>query len=197
MIGLFKLSTPVKWAIFILSVMPLVLLSGPVAAETLKAFPSAEGYGANAKGGRGGRVIEVTNLNDSGTGSFRAAVMATGPRIVVFRVGGTIVLKSPLYPDADNSYLTIAGQTAPGDGIQLKGAAFGLRYGIHDVIVRHLKVRPGPVSSEENDGFVIGGGISSPVTHDIIVDHCSVYWGQDEGISISNNAEDVTYQWCI
>jgi len=173
-------------------------LDGPTTAQTLKAFPSAEGYGAYAKGGRGGRVIEVTNRNDDGPGSFRAAVMATGPRIVVFRVSGTIVLQSQLYPNKDNSYLTIAGQTAPGDGIQLKGAAFGLRYGIHDVIVRHLRVRPGPLPQDTSyDGFVVGGDITSDVTCNIIVDHCSVYWAQDEGISVSNNAEDVTFQWCI
>ena len=195
---LFGLSMPVKWAVLILRVILFVLVSGPTTAQTLKAFPSAEGYGAYAKGGRGGRVIEVTNRNDDGPGSFRAAVMATGPRIVVFRVSGTIVLQSQLYPNKDNSYLTIAGQTAPGDGIQLKGAAFGLRYGIHDVIVRHLRVRPGPLPQDTSyDGFVVGGDITSDVTCNIIVDHCSVYWGPDEGIAISNNAENVTFQWCI
>ena len=112
-------------------------------ALPLPAFPGAEGYGALARGGRGGRVIEVTNLNDSGPGSLRAAVNASGPRIVVFRVGGTIELKSDIIiRGEDQAYLTIAGQTAPGGGILLK------KYGLllintHDIVVRHIRVRPG------------------------------------------------------
>src|SRR5262245_61023392 len=89
------------------------------AAPSPLAFPTAEGYGRFARGGRGGRVIEVTNLKDSGPGSLRAAVEAIGPRTAVFRVGGTIHLKDKLV--IRNPYLTVAGQTAPGDGICLRG----------------------------------------------------------------------------
>src|SRR6266508_1855349 len=106
-----------------LIIVALILVHGgfgPRAAhgQTVKAFPTAEGFGANAVGGRGGRVIEVTNLNDSGTWGLREAVTQTGPRIVVCRVRETIELQSTIY--VTQPYLTIAGQTSPG-GIQLRG----------------------------------------------------------------------------
>ncbi len=96
-------------------------LAQPVFAASQLAFPGADGFGAQAVGGRGGRVIEVTNLNDSGPGSLRAAVEeASGSRTVVFRTGGTITLESEIY--LGNPYITIAGQTAPGDGITLRAS---------------------------------------------------------------------------
>jgi len=94
-----------------------ILLTGT--AQAIPAFPGAEGFGADSVGGRGGRVIEVTNLQQSGTGSLRACVEASGPRTCVFHVGGTIELTSGLA--IQNPYITIAGQTAPGGGITLKG----------------------------------------------------------------------------
>jgi hypothetical protein len=107
----------------------------PELARKIPAFPGAEGYGSAARGGRGGRVIAVTNLKESGPGSLRAAIDAKGPRTVVFRVSGTI--------DADlnirNDHITIAGQTAPGDGICIKGS---LKMSANDVIVRYIRVRP-------------------------------------------------------
>ncbi|HRT09276.1 MAG TPA: hypothetical protein P5233_12920, partial [Candidatus Paceibacterota bacterium] len=117
--------------------------TGPSAR--LRAFPTAEGYGQYAKGGRGGRVIAVTNLNDSGPGSFRAAVEAEGPRTVVFRVSGLITLESKLV--VRNPFLTVAGQTAPGKGICLRKYNFGV-YGTHDVIIRYVRVRPGNLSGQ-------------------------------------------------
>jgi hypothetical protein len=117
------------------------------AAPAVKAFPTAEGFGANADGGRGGKVIEVTNLNDSGPGSLRAAMEASGPRIVVFRISGTITLKNAIR--VRTPYLTVAGQTSPA-GIAIKGDGkpegdWGVWCvnGAHDVVLRHLRVRIG------------------------------------------------------
>src|SRR5262245_263844 len=105
------------------------------------AFPGAEGFGAETVGGRGGVVLEVTNLNDSGPGSLRQAIEVRGPRIVVFRVDGTIENKSPL--QIEHPHLTIAGQSAPGGGITLRGEE--VRVQTHDVVIRHLRIRTGDV----------------------------------------------------
>jgi pectate lyase len=160
------------------------------AGPALAAFPGAEGFGRNAVGGRGGRVIEVTNLNDSGPGSLRAAIDARGPRIVVFRVGGYIELKSML--DVNSPYITIAGQTAPGDGICLKN--YGLAVHADNVIIRYLRVRPSDITKQEFDSISILNG------RNIIVDHCSASWALDEVISVVSRRPtlgDVTVQWCM
>ena len=148
------------------------------------AFPSAEGYGRFAIGGRGGRVIKVTNLNDSGPGSFRAAVEADGPRTVIFDVSGKIVLQDKLA--IRNPYLTIAGQTAPGKGICIANYNLGM-LGTHDVLLRFLRVRPGDTSGQTLDGM----GMAS--TDHSIIDHCSISWTQDEAFS-SRGARNVTLQ---
>jgi len=119
-----------------------LLLAGVAAARDIPAFPGAEGFGAMTPGGRGGKVIFVTNLNDAGPGSFREACMAKGPRIVVFRVGGLIALASPL--KITEPYITIAGQTAPGDGICLRSDVFAVT--THDVVVRFLRSRLGDLT---------------------------------------------------
>src|SRR4051794_38085305 len=103
-------------------------LAMSAARAEVNAFPTAEGFGAKSIGGRGGRVIEVTNLNDSGPGSFRDCAENVGPRTCVFRVGGTIALTTPIAVQAANSYLTVAGQTAPGGGIQLINEDFAVEY---------------------------------------------------------------------
>ncbi len=149
------------------------------------AFPGAEGFGKYALGGRGGRVIEVTHLGDSGPGSFREACMAEGPRTVVFRVSGNIELESEL--KVKNPFLTIAGQTAPGDGVCVKNYQFN--FDTQHMIVRHMRFRPGDEKGKEQDAF--GGGGDH-----IIVDHCSVSWGIDETLSI-NKASNLTVQWCM
>ena len=156
----------------------LLCYAGALYSQQL-AFPTAEGYGKYAVGGRGGKVIEVTNLNSSGQGSFAAAVAASGPRTVVFRVSGTI--------DADvtisNDYITIAGQTAPGDGITLKGS---LGISASEVIVRYIRVRT------DGSGDALGGRYEK----NIILDHVSTSWGRDEVLSIYH-CEYVTIQWCM
>src|SRR4051812_36703247 len=108
--------------------------AAPASTSTLPAFPGAEGFGSMTPGGRGGKVYVVTTLEDSGPGSLREACEADGPRTVVFRVSGTIALKKQL--TVQHPYLTIAGQTAPGDGICLRDYTFGIA--THDVIVRYL-----------------------------------------------------------
>jgi hypothetical protein len=158
------------------------------APSTLPAFPGAEGFGATTPGGRGGKVLVVTNLDDSGPGSFRAAVDADGPRIIVFQVGGTIRLKQQLV--VKNPFATIAGQTAPGDGICLRDFTFGIA--THDVIVRYLRSRLGDVTAQEADCIDLLNG-----AHDCIIDHCSATWSIDECLSTSGNDQNCTIQWCL
>lgn len=154
---------------------------------TIPAFPGAEGFGAYTVGGRGGKVIEVTNLNDKGPGSFRAAVEAEGPRTVVFRVSGTIRLETPLR--IKNPYITIAGQTAPGDGICIQG--HGIDVSADQVIIRFLRVRPGDVLNKP-----IGDAISGRFVQNVIIDHCSMSWTMDE-VCTWYLLGNVTVQWCL
>ena len=150
------------------------------------AFPGAEGWGAQTPGGRGGKVIEVTNLDDSGPGSLRAAVQESGPRIVVFRVSGTIEMQSDMV--ITNSNITIAGQTAPGDGICLKNHKFLIA--ADDVIVRYLRLRRGRANGDRDDALAIE-------SKNVIVDHCSMSWGTDETLNTWHGSENITVQWSI
>lgn len=167
----------------------------------IPAFPGAWGGGMFTTGGRGGKVIAVTNLNDDGASSLRAALAAEGARIIVFRVAGTIKIDKDL--DINHPDITIAGQSAPGDGICIAGT---LNINTYNVIIRHLRVRRGvPVGGQGDDN--IGG---NPYHH-IIIDHCSTSWGMDENISlyrhmrpsfdgktqIKDPAENITIQWTI
>jgi pectate lyase len=165
-----------------------VLLAGASAARDIPAFPEAEGFGAMAVGGRGGKVIFVTNLNDAGPGSFREACMAKGPRIVVFRVGGLITLASPL--KITEPYITIAGQTAPGDGICLRSNVFAVT--THDVVVRFLRSRLGDLTRLESDSI----DIYTP-SRNVILDHCSASWSIDETLSPTGDIANITVQWCL
>jgi pectate lyase len=157
-------------------------------ASDLPAFPGAEGFGANTPGGRGGKVFIVTNLDDSGPGSFREACLADGPRIVVFAVSGTIALKTPL--TVTKPFLTVAGQTAPGGGICLRDATFAIA--THDVVVRYLRSRLGDETAREADALDVLNGSSN-----VIIDHCSATWSIDEALSLSGNNQNITVQWCL
>ncbi|OXA81269.1 hypothetical protein SAMN05444397_10313 [Flavobacterium aquidurense] len=146
------------------------------------AFPGAEGYGRFAVGGRGGRVVEVTNLDDNGPGSFRAAVNdGPGPKTIVFNVSGNIKLTDRLV--VNNPYITIAGQTAPGEGITISRAPVGLTG--NDGVIRFLKVRIG--GGKTYDGMGLTGANHS------IIDHCSISWTIDESFS-SRGAHNITLQ---
>ncbi|MBX3739335.1 MAG: hypothetical protein KF715_21785 [Candidatus Didemnitutus sp.] len=161
----------------------------------MPAFSGAEGFGTDTPGGRGGQVIAVTTLGPDGPGSLAAALRAKGPRIVVFRVGGTIRLARDL--NLDEPFVTIAGQTAPGDGICIRGGALRIR--THDVVVRHLRFRVGDDLAGPDPDNRDGIGIGNPrePVHHIVIDHCSISWAIDENVSLWHPCHDITVQWCL
>ena len=180
-----------------------VFTPGDLPQADIPAFPGAEGAGKFSFGGRGGEVYVVTTLEDGGPGSLREAVEAEGPRIVLFNVAGVIHLKEIL--TITNPYITIAGQTAPGDGVCINGETF--RINTHDVVLRYLRFRRGIIQPHMSRDDSVGG---NPVGN-IMVDHCSFSWGIDENISLYryayNAAEggkhligptrNITIQWSI
>jgi hypothetical protein len=164
-----------------LLIVILLFCSTTSLAQNQLAFPTAEGYGKYAVGGRGGKVYEVTTLNSSGPSSLGEAIGASGPRTIVFRVSGTIEGKFNI----KNDRITIAGQTAPGDGICIRGS---LGVSANDVIIRYIRVRANP--NIETDA--IGGRYKK----NIILDHVSASWSSDEVLSIYH-CENVTIQYCM
>ncbi|KQN37820.1 pectate lyase [Sphingomonas sp. Leaf407] len=160
---------------------PVAVAQGTAATPADTAFPGAQGWAAVTPGGRGGRILRVTTLAADGPGSFKAALEAKGPRIVVFEVGGvidlartTITIKEP--------FLTIAGQTAPSPGITLIRGGIDIR--AHDVIVRHLRVRPGLDGQAKRSGWEVDA-MNTVAATNVIVDHCTMTWALDENLSAS------------
>ena len=176
------------------SVYPLTIKAGQ------PAFPGAEGYGAYAKGGRGGRSLYVTNLRNSGIGSLRVAVEAKGPRVLVFRVAGTITLNSDLV--IDNPFLTIDGSHAPGSGIRLRKHGIVVR--THDVVLRHFRIRieesginvddPGVRYSAGDGEYALD---FTDGAHDDIADHLSLSWSTNKILSTTKLSDRITVQWCF
>jgi len=165
-------------------------LTAQAPADSLPAFPGAQGFGCYTPGGRGGRVIKVTNLNTSGPGSFQAACSESGPRIVVFDTSG--VIPGPV--NIAHGRVTIAGQTAPGAGITVKGkfsAASGREY-LEDIVVRFVRVRPAP--STDGDGSS-DDAVQFNQVRRCVLDHLSCSWSTDENIGMYMSQES-TVQWC-
>ena len=188
---------------FTLLIIGLCLCASVSAQPQTPAFPEAQGFGAFTKGGRGGEVFIVTTTEDYGVGepvikgSLREAVEAAMPRTVIFEVCGIIELKRPLV--IEDPYITIAGQTAPGDGICLKDYSFSVW--ADEAIIRYLRVRLGDVHRLESDAIDIGsvidnsGQLADIPSSNVIVDHCSAGWATDEIFTIGS--ERTTVQWSI
>lgn len=189
----------------------LILILLPVFkanAQTIPSFSGAEGFGAVTVGGRGGDVYHVTNLNNSGPGSFRAACEASGPRTVVFDVSGIIQLTEEI--KITNPYITIAGQTAPGDGIIVAGATVNMTGQVNDILIRYMRFRrsydkngPFPAPNTEDAGQCLVG---MSVSKNLMMDHISASWGTDENMSMYRcqleggsliPTKNITIQWCI
>ena len=176
----------------------LTLFSTFSSHAQLPAFPGAEGFGKYTVGGRGGQVIYVTNLNDSGAGSLREAINTSGPRTVLFKVGGLITVNSPLIISDPN--ISILGQSAPGDGIAITSSidsGAGIQISASEVIIRYIRVRRGTTLTYNGsaDAFYIESGVN------IILDHCSMAFANDENLGIArygaNPTQNITIQYSI
>jgi hypothetical protein len=174
--------------------LPLCLaLAAPAGYAQELAFPGAVGWAATTPGGRGGKLIRVTNLNADGPGSFKAAIETKGPRIVVFEVGGVIDMGRKEI-NIREPFLTIAGQTAPSPGITLIKTGMNVR--THDVIVRHIRIRTGADGQPKRSGWE-PDAFGTVSAYNVIVDHCTFSWALDENMSSSGprfKGKDIT-EW--
>lgn len=162
--------------------------------QTGPVFPGLYGFGLDTKGGQGGRIIRVTNLNRDGEGSLNSAIRASGPRVVVFEVAGVIDLEGRSLGIL-NPHITIAGQTAPPPGITLIRG--GINIGAHEVIIQHIRVRPGEAGNEKKSGWNVDGISTVGGAYNVIIDHCSISWSTDENLTASGpqfEGEDVN-EW--
>ena len=164
-----------QWAARGKPYLPAAEKPGDLPQASIPAFPGAEGGGKFSFGGRGGRTIVVTNLNDDGPGSFRDACEQAGPRVVVFNVAGIIRLQSRIRVRAP--YITIAGNTAPGDGVCIAGNTVELE--THDIIIRHMRFRRGSLDAADRNDSIGGNPIGN-----LMIDHVSASWGLDENMSM-------------
>lgn len=194
-------------SILVLAFFLITFLVAPIsqtrAQTNLPSFPGAEGYGADTRGGRSGRIIKVTNTNSAGPGSLRAAMEASGPRIVVFDVAGTINLSHDeiQVKGESSAFLTVAGQTAPRDGIAIDGRIELID--THDIVLRYLRIRaddPGGPGNyvDDADGIKFLDEVEN-----VIIDHCSVSWATDENftfisrVGTGKKIKNVTIQWSV
>ena len=190
------------------ALVSMVLLAGVPVLGALEAssrpvFPGAVGFGTDTPAGRGGQVLRVTNLDPAGPGSLRSALGTAGPRIVVFEVGGVLDLNGKGLSIGE-PFCTVAGETAPSPGITIVRGGLGI--GTHDVLVRHIRVRPGDAGRAKRSGWEPDGiSVSGGKAYNVVIDHCSVTWAVDENVSASGprtagpeaTAHRVTISNCI
>lgn len=167
-------------------------------SQSLRIFPGAEGFGTSSRAGRGGKVCIVENLNATGEGSFRSCVEESGPRVVLFEVGGTIEVETPIV--IRNPYISIYGQSATGDGILLRANELSgespLNVETHDVLIQHLRVRAGSAYHETccRDALRVGSQEKNAV-YNVVIDHNSFSWGTDQIASSWFDSNNITFSY--
>lgn len=177
-----------KTAYLLVSTALTGVLLGLTPLKAAPVFPGAKGFGTDTPAGRGGRVIKVTNLNSAGPGSLRSALEAKGPRIVVFETAGVIDLGLKNLKLSE-PFVTIAGQTAPAPGITIIRG--GLSISTHDVLIQHIRFRPGDAGQAKKSGWEPEVTVSA--AFNVVIDHCSFSWAVDENLSISKRSHDITF----
>jgi len=182
-------------------IVTLLLQTGLCAAVRGSVFPGARGFGVDTPAGQGGRVIRVTNVDSDGPGSFREALQTKGARIIVFEVGGVIDLQKKSITISE-PFLTVAGQTAPSPGITvIRG---GISIAAHDVLIQHIRVRPGDAGQPRRSGWE-PDGIATNAAYNVVINHCSISWAVDENLSASGprydgpekTSRNITFSNCI
>ena len=184
-----------------ISIVLLLSNASMLAHAATPGFPPAVGFGTDTPAGKGGRIVKVTTLSRSGPGSLVEALGAKGPRIVVFEVGGVIDLGGRSITISE-PFLTVAGQTAPSPGITIIRGGIGIT--AHDVLIQHIRVRPGDAGRARRSGWS-PDGIATSAAYNVVIDHCSISWSVDENLSASGprhegpekTSHDITFSNCI